>query len=298
MNAGSAGIAAGILTGTAVLALGAKRSAADRLCAVMPRAASKRAVDSAGARVRSQRAAAVLAAASVTLLVSPPAGLVAGPLLAALLLRWFSRLEPREVRRVREQMTADLPLAVELLATSLAAGATPYAALRSVATAIEGPLGERLEGVAGTLAIGVDPIVLWDFLGSDPVLGPVARTLGRSSAAGVPAAAALERTAEQLRARRRSNAEAAAQTVAVKAIAPVGLCFLPAFVLLGIVPTVWGLGVRALSLDDRAVHRLPSQLAWSTGGAELMAGGCQNRESRSFAQSIQPAQSGERRLLP
>jgi hypothetical protein len=33
----------------------------------------------------------------------------------------------------------------------------------------------------------------------------------------------------------------AARAVAVRAAAPLGLCFLPAFVLLGVVPTVLGL---------------------------------------------------------
>ena len=47
--------------------------------------------------------------------------------------------------------------------------------------------------------------------------------------------------AADVRAEYRSAAEQAARRVGVLAVAPLGLCFLPAFVLLGVVPVVVGL---------------------------------------------------------
>jgi hypothetical protein len=44
-----------------------------------------------------------------------------------------------------------------------------------------------------------------------------------------------------MRARARAEVEARAKTVEVRAAAPLGACFLPAFVLLGVVPLVAGL---------------------------------------------------------
>jgi hypothetical protein len=38
----------------------------------------------------------------------------------------------------------------------------------------------------------------------------------------------------------------AARSAGVRAVAPLGLCFLPAFVLVGVVPTVVGLATAAL----------------------------------------------------
>jgi hypothetical protein len=44
--------------------------------------------------------------------------------------------------------------------------------------------------------------------------------------------------AGDLRRRRRAAAEQRARSVGVRAAAPLGLCFLPAFVLIGVVPSV------------------------------------------------------------
>jgi hypothetical protein len=53
-------------------------------------------------------------------------------------------------------------------------------------------------------------------------------------------AVAVQRLGVELRARERAGVEARAKTVEVKAAAPLGVCFLPAFVLLGVVPMVAG----------------------------------------------------------
>ncbi|MCW2777557.1 MAG: hypothetical protein JWN17_1282, partial [Frankiales bacterium] len=52
---------------------------------------------------------------------------------------------------------------------------------------------------------------------------------------------AVARLAADARAEARSAAEQRARRAGVLAVAPLGLCFLPAFVLLGVVPVVVGL---------------------------------------------------------
>jgi tight adherence protein C len=63
---------------------------------------------------------------------------------------------------------------------------------------------------------------------------------------GAPPAEALAARAEALRSRARLHAEAEAGRAAVRLAFPLVLCFLPAFVLLTVVPTVAG-SLRALT---------------------------------------------------
>ena len=55
---------------------------------------------------------------------------------------------------------------------------------------------------------------------------------------GLAMAQALERLAEDLRCDRAAAAEAAVRRASVLAVLPLGLCFLPAFLLTGVVPVV------------------------------------------------------------
>ncbi|GIH22507.1 hypothetical protein Aph01nite_08170 [Acrocarpospora phusangensis] len=57
----------------------------------------------------------------------------------------------------------------------------------------------------------------------------------------------LTRLADDARHATRSASSAAARKVGVQAVAPLGLCFLPAFVFLGIIPVVAGLATQVLT---------------------------------------------------
>jgi pilus assembly protein TadC len=56
----------------------------------------------------------------------------------------------------------------------------------------------------------------------------------------------LERRARELREQAAAAAEALAHRAGVLVLLPLALCFLPAFVCLGVLPTVVGLAVPAL----------------------------------------------------
>jgi pilus assembly protein TadC len=170
---------------------------------------------------------------------------VAGAALALVGPRALGRLEPQAVRTEREQLLADLPLVLDLLAACLAGGAALPAAAEAVGRAVGGPAGRRLVAVAAALAVGAPPADAWGPLaGSGPgrrdddPYAPAARALSRAAEGGAPVAATVGRLAAEVRADARSRAEQAARRVGVLAVAPLGLCFLPAFVLLGIVPVV------------------------------------------------------------
>jgi len=150
------------------------------------------------------------------------------------------RLEPRALRREREHALADLPFAADLLAAVLVAGAPVASAVGAVAAALEGPLGSRLGQVARALELGLPPDGAWAPLGDLPEAASLARSAVRTSESGAALAAALSRIAGELRSGRDARAEEAARRAAVLVVLPLGLCFLPAFVLLGVVPVVAG----------------------------------------------------------
>jgi pilus assembly protein TadC len=101
--------------------------------------------------------------------------------------------------------------------------------------------------VAARLALGLDPAEVWSALADDPQLGRLGRTLARAHSSGAPVVAAVERLADDLARSARADTEERARAVGVKAALPLGLCLLPAFVLIGIVPLVVAL-LSALEL--------------------------------------------------
>ena len=148
------------------------------------------------------------------------------------------RLEPGHLRRARLRAAADLPLAADLLAAVLRAGAPVDRAADAVGEALGGPLGERLVRVARALRLGAPSEEAWAHVAGVAGGDRLARAAIRSAASGAALATSLRRLAEEIRAHRRTAADAAARRAGVLVVLPLGLCFLPAFVLAGLVPVV------------------------------------------------------------
>ncbi|GGV55170.1 hypothetical protein GCM10010277_54890 [Streptomyces longisporoflavus] len=140
-----------------------------------------------------------------------------------------------------------LPLAADLLAACVAAGAGPVVAAQAVGDALKGPVGERLSQGAAELRLGGEPGDAWRGLGAIPGAGALARLLERAGESGAPAAEPVARLAADCRAERGRAATAAARRAGVLMTAPVGLCFLPAFIAVGVLPVVIGLAGGLLS---------------------------------------------------
>jgi Flp pilus assembly protein TadB len=189
----------------------------------------------------------VAAGVGVAVLLGSTAGLLLAPVIGAVVWRWLGTLESRESRRRRAALSQALPLTVDLLAACLAVGASPGAALGQVAAAVEPPMREELAAVAARLRLGADPGTVWDELAHHAELGPLGRSLARAVRTGSSVADAMSRLAEDLRTAGRTEVEGRARAVGVKAAAPLGLCLLPAFVLIGVVPLVAGSVSRLLS---------------------------------------------------
>lgn len=187
---------------------------------------------------RSGRLAAGLAGLALVAVLPMPLGLIVGGVTAAALPGVLSRLEPAATRRERALVRRDLPLGADLFAACVLGGADPAQAATVVADAVGGPLAVRLAAVSRALRLGVDPAQAWAGLSDDPALVGWARTCARAASTGAPLGAVVSGIAVEARARRRASAAAAARRAAVRATMPLGLCFLPAFVLVGVVPLI------------------------------------------------------------
>jgi pilus assembly protein TadC len=134
-----------------------------------------------------------------------------------------------------------LPLAADLLAACVSAGAGPREAAEAVGESLGGPVGERLAKAAAELRLGGEPAQAWRWLGQIPGAAALARCLERADCTGAPAAEPVSRLAERFRADRSRMATARGRRAQVLITAPVGLCFLPAFLAVGVAPVVIGL---------------------------------------------------------
>jgi Flp pilus assembly protein TadB len=190
---------------------------------------------------RSRWLTAPLAGAGVLVVVPGPVAPLAALAAAAGVWVLATRTEPSSARRAREAARRDLAGLVDLFAGALAAGAPPGRAVRVVCEALPGPAADRLTGVVARLELGVDPEHVWADLADDPVLAPLGRTLARAESSGASVATAVGALAADLAGQARAEVEDRARAVGVRAALPLGLCLLPAFLLLGVVPMVAGM---------------------------------------------------------
>jgi Flp pilus assembly protein TadB len=187
------------------------------------------------------RAAAAGLGLAVALVISGVLGVALGVVAAVAADRLIPRLEPADARRRRQDRAAELPLTLDLLGVCLRAGMPLVAALETVADALPGPFSDDLRVVAGLQRLGAAPAAAWAELTADPDLAPVGRAVARSAESGSRLAAAFDRLAADRRSVLASAGLSRARSAGVVAMAPLGLCFLPAFVCLGIVPIVLSL---------------------------------------------------------
>ncbi|AOR32955.1 hypothetical protein BFF78_19480 [Streptomyces fodineus] len=170
-------------------------------------------------------------------------GAVLGVGAGVVLWRWRSRqlAADRAASADAAEAARQLPLAADLLAACIAAGAGPVIAAQAVGDALGGPVGEALARGAAEVRLGGAPADAWRRLAALPGAGALARLLERADESGLPAAGPATRLASDARAQWARTATARARRAAVLISAPVGLCFLPAFIAVGVLPVVIGL---------------------------------------------------------
>jgi pilus assembly protein TadC len=128
---------------------------------------------------------------------------------------------------------------LDLLDAAGAAGASVPAALVAVGRAVGGQRGDALGQAGRALLLGAVWSEAW--AGAPVVLRPVERALRPAWEDGVPSSGLLQAAAETLRRDRQARAAEAAAALAVRLVLPLGLCHLPAFVVVGLVPVLLSL---------------------------------------------------------
>lgn len=187
---------------------------------------------------RLHRLAAGLAAIGLVLLFGLPWGVPFAGAAYYGIPKALARLEPAATRQRAARISRDLPLATDLLAACLRAGRPPQQALATVSSAVGGPLSDLLTKVAHHLTLGADPTDAWSHLHAEPACAPFVRAIHRSLRSGAPLSKTLEHLADDTRRSRHHVADQQARAIESRSALPLGLCFLPAFILLSIVPTI------------------------------------------------------------
>ena len=140
---------------------------------------------------------------------------------------------------------AEVAGVIDLLSLTLRSGVGLVEAMEAVASRVDGPLGLHLRTVSAAVRWGVEDATAW---ASVPAAWqPAARALRMAASAGVPPADALAGAAGEVRRAEQQRLEVATATLGVRIVLPLGLVFLPAFILTTVVPIVLALAQQVLS---------------------------------------------------
>lgn len=140
------------------------------------------------------------------------------------------------------ETTLDAAVALDLLAGLLDSGQSLVSGLDLLGTHLPG--AGPIRRVALLLRVGVAWGDAWSAHepeASDPDLQELAGELHFAHTTGAPTAALLRSTAASLRRNRKRRAEQRAAELGTRLVLPLGLCQLPSFICLGVIPLVLAL---------------------------------------------------------
>lgn len=153
----------------------------------------------------------------------------------------LGQLVSGEAARRNAELVAALPQVCDLLAVCLESGQPLRRAVEVVSDAVDEPIRGALAQLSARVNLGADEATAWaEAAATEPALASLCREVARCVGSGL----ALARTMRALGADARREAMAAkevrAKRVGVRSVLPLMVCFLPAFLLLGVVPIIGG----------------------------------------------------------
>ncbi|SDN33436.1 Type II secretion system (T2SS), protein F [Allokutzneria albata] len=134
-----------------------------------------------------------------------------------------------------------LAAAWDMFAACLGSGMPVPAAVRVSADRLAGRARAALVEAAELLALGAAPAIAWQAASALPETARLARAARGTARSGAALAQLVRELAAAQRATAADRAESRAQRAAVLMSAPLGACFLPAFLCLGVAPVIVGL---------------------------------------------------------
>lgn len=134
-----------------------------------------------------------------------------------------------------------LAAAWDLLAACLCGGLPIPVAIRAVAGDLPRPEAKALRSTADLLSLGAEAVEAWGPALACSQTSELARAACRTARSGTALAETATALAGRIRDGSGDRAEARSQRTAVLVTGPLGLCFLPAFLCLGVIPVVAGL---------------------------------------------------------
>ena len=183
--------------------------------------------------------AAVLAGLIVWMVIGPgPLGPIAG-LISAVGFAWgLQRIEDPDRRREIQDLRAQFPEAVDLLRNGLDAGLPLRTVVSRVADLAPAPTSEVLGRIVAHVETGQSDAQAWRSLAHDPIWGDLARDLARGVESGAAMSRVLAVAADQMRTDNAAELQRRARSVGVHSVLPLVVCYLPAFLLVGVVPII------------------------------------------------------------
>lgn len=201
-----------------------------------------------------RRPTAIVAGAGVALVAGTVLGGFLGAAVSLAVCLWQRRspgaAAAREAPGARAEavrVRGQLPAAADLLAACMDAGAGLCEATEAVGRSVGDPLGGMLLRVAAELRLGADPARSWARFGTEPGAAALGRCLERACRSGASPVRQVDALAEDCRATEARAGQARARRAGILATAPLGLCFLPAFLLVGVAPMVIGIARTILA---------------------------------------------------
>lgn len=185
----------------------------------------------------------------------------AAALLALSVVAWprAAGIRMRAGLRPTKTVTADIDddeladaASLDLLAACLRSGMAVSTAAAAVAPSAPAEMAASLRRAADLLSLGADPAQAWNNVPAkhgapaDRHAEAFLRMARRSAASGAALAEGIEDLAAQVRAEAADAASARAERASVLIAGPLGLCYLPAFLCLGVVPVLAGLAGEVL----------------------------------------------------
>jgi len=157
----------------------------------------------------------------------------------------LGRLETSNTVRRNAELVAGLPQVCDLLAVCLEAGLPLRAAVAVVGDAVDEPLRGVLGQIGAQVGLGTDEGAAWaDAAAAEPALAGLCREVARSVVSGTTLAKTMRALGADARRESLAAKEVRAKRVGVRSVLPLMVCFLPAFLLLGVVPIIGGVAAH------------------------------------------------------